>query len=361
MPELLAIAAPAGPLFVRELTDAWARGDAVLAVDPRLPVGAARELVEALRPAAIVDEAGDRQRLSDAVPVAEGDALVVATSGTTAAPKGVVLTMTAVEAAARATSSALEVDPARDRWLAVLPVAHVGGLGVITRALLTDTPLTFDFDDPEATLTALVPTQMERSNTSRFRRILVGGSRDWRRRADNVVHTYGLTETGGGVVYDGLPLEGVEVDVRDGEVWVRGPSLLRAYRDGRDPKDAGGWLRTSDAGELADDGRLVVHGRIDDVIVTGGEKVWPDRVEAALREDPSIADVAVVGRPDPEWGERVVAYVVPAAETGPLPTLERLRSVVKERLPAWCAPKELVLVADLPRTALGKIRRNLVG
>ena len=360
MPELLAIAAPAGPLFVRELTEAWARGDAVLPVDPRLPVAAARELVDALRPAVIVDEAGDRQRLSDPRPVSDGDALVVATSGTTGAPKGVVLTMSAVEAATSATSEALGVDPTSDRWLAVLPVAHVGGLGVITRALLTGTPLTFDLDDPDATLTALVPTQMERTDTTRFRKILVGGSRDWRRRAANVVHTYGLTETGGGVVYDGLPLPGVEADVRNGEVWLRGPSLLRAYRDGRDPKDAEGWLRTGDAGELGEDGRLVVHGRIDDVIVTGGEKVWPDRVEAVLREDPSIADVAVVGRPDDEWGERVVAYVVAADETAP-PSLERVRSIVKGRLPAWCAPKEIEIVADLPRTALGKIRRNLVG
>jgi O-succinylbenzoic acid--CoA ligase len=129
--------------------------------------------------------------------------------------------------------------------------------------------------------------------------------------------------------------------------------LLRAYRDGADPKDADGWLATGDAGSVSD-GVVRVEGRMGDIIVTGGEKVWPDPVERLLRRLPSVADVAVAGRPDPEWGQRVVAWVV---ADGDPPSLEEVRDAVKVELPAYAAPKQLVLVRVLPRTALGKVRR----
>ncbi len=145
--------------------------------------------------------------------------------------------------------------------------------------------------------------------------------------------------------------------VVDGEVQVRGPMLLRCYRDGTDPKTADGWLPTGDAGELGDDGVLHVHGRRGDLIVTGGENVWPVPVEEALRADPTVADVAVAGAPDPEWGHRVVAHVVPVDPAAP-PTLDALRARVKATLPAYMAPRELVLHDALPRTSIGKIRRS---
>ena len=357
MPRLLAIALPTGPAFVRELTEAWADGDAVLPVDPRLPLPAVGALLRALRPHALVDETGQHQLLPDPVPTAEGDALVVATSGTTGEPKGVVLTHEAVRASAVASSARLGVDPSRDSWLALLPVAHIGGLSVVTRALVTGTPLVFEGD---ATLVSVVPTQANRLDLTSFRVVLVGGSADWRDRPGNVVRTYGMTETGSGVAYDGVPLDGVELRVGDGgELAVRGPMLLRAYRDGVDPKDGDGWLATGDVGGWDDDGRLVVHGRLGDVVVTGGEKVWPTPVEEALRTHPGVADVAVAGRPDDEWGQRVVAWVVPHDAAAP-PTLDTLRAHVRAALPAYAAPRELVLVAELPRTALGKIRRNLL-
>jgi O-succinylbenzoic acid--CoA ligase len=361
VPRLLAIALPPGPAFVRELTEAWANGDAVLPVDPRLPLAAVGALVDALRPAVLVDETGQHQLLPYPQPTEEGDALVVATSGTTGDPKGVVLTHDAVRASAEATSRRLADDPEADAWLAVLPVAHVGGLSVVTRALVTGTPLLFDEDDRPATLVSVVPTQANRLDLGRFRVVLVGGSADWRDRPPNVVRTYGLTETGSGIAYDGAPLDGVEVrvDPSDGQLHVRGPMLLRAYRDGVDPKDADGCLATGDAGSIDADGRVHVDGRIGDVVVTGGEKVWPTPVEEALRTHPAVADVAVAGRPDDEWGARVVAWVV-SADRGRPPTLDELRAHVKERLPAYAAPRELVLVDDLPRTALGKIRRKLL-
>ena len=188
-------------------------------------------------------------------------------------------------------------------------------------------PLTFDPDDPTATLTSAVPTQLERARPrpvpGRPRRRLGRLAPD---RAANVVRTYGLTESFGGVVYDRRPLPGVEVAIgADGEVLLRSPTLLRCYRDGTDPKDPDGWLPTGDEGALDDDGLLTVHGRRGDVIVTGGEKVWPDPVEAALRRVPGVADVAVIGRPDPEWGQAVTAVVVPS-DPGDPPSLDALRA-----------------------------------
>ena len=358
MPRLLAIAAPTGPRFVHELTEAWANGDAVLPVDPRLPLPAVRTLLAATRPAVLVDETGERQLLPDPWATEEGDALVVATSGTTGEPKGVVLTHDAVVASARASSARLQVDPARDSWLAVLPVAHIGGLSVVTRALVTGTPLVFE---GEATLVSVVPTQANRLDLSGFRAVLVGGSADWRDRPANVVRTYGLTETGSGIAYDGVPLDGVEVRADGaGQLHVRGPMLLRSYRDGTDPKDAGGWLPTGDSGRVDGvTGRVEVDGRVGDVVVTGGEKVWPTPVEEALKSHPAVADAAVAGVPDPEWGARVVAWIVLAPGVTP-PPLAALVEHVRATLPPYAAPKEVRFVADLPRTALGKIQRRLL-
>ncbi|MDQ1445251.1 MAG: o-succinylbenzoate---CoA ligase [Acidimicrobiaceae bacterium] len=335
-----------GPHTVEAMQRTWADGHAVLPVDDRLPPPARDALLDAL---------GAGREVGD------DDALVLATSGTTGAPRGVVLTFEALAAAAMATSARLDVDPDRDRWLAVLPLAHVGGLSVITRSLATGTPFTFEHDDRSATLVSVVPTQLHRGDVDpgRFRKVVVGGSADWRPAPPNAVHTYGMTETAGGVVYDGRPVDGVEVrvDRTDGQVLLRGPMLLRCYRDGTDPKTADGWLPTGDAGRLDDDGRLVVLGRMDDVIVTGGEKVWPDAVERVLRSCPGVAEVAVAGRADDEWGTRVAAFVVPVDWSAP-PTLDGLRDAVKAVMPAYAAPKELVLLATLPRTALGKVRRR---
>ncbi|MGO8873822.1 MAG: class I adenylate-forming enzyme family protein [Acidimicrobiales bacterium] len=371
MPELVALDLPAGQPFVDGLRRAWDAGDAVLPLDPRLPGPAVAQVLDSLRPTVVVGPDGARSR-SGGVPVEPGDALVVATSGTTGSPKGVVLTHAAVRASAVATSHRLRVDPDTDRWVACLPLAHVGGLSVVTRSLLTGVPLTvlerFDAGEVErcardgATLVSLVATALRRLDASGYRLVLLGGAATAETLPANVVTTYGMTETGSGIVYDGTPLDGVELRIGDGrtgevgEVLVRGPMLLRCYRDGSDPRLPGGWLPTGDAGHLRPDGSLDVFGRMAEVIVTGGEKVWPAPVEAVLADHPGVSEVAVWKRSDPEWGERVVAWVVPADPDGP-PALAELRALVAGTLAPWAAPRELALVASLPRTSSGKVRR----
>jgi O-succinylbenzoic acid--CoA ligase len=277
-----------------------------------------------------------------------------------------VLTHAAVAASAEATSRRLQVT-ADDHWLACLPLSHVGGLSVITRALHTGTRLTvhdgFDadaVDHSDATLVSLVATALARIDHTRFRVIVLGGARPPAQRPANTVATYGMTETGSGVVYDRRPLDGVEIRVVDGELQVRCPMLLRCYRDGTDPRTPDGWFPTGDLGALDAHGLVSVHGRKGDLIISGGENVWPEPVEAILREHPAVADVAVAGTPDPEWGQLVTAYVVPA-DRGRPPTLDELRAIVKERLAAFNAPRRVVMVAEVPRTTLNKVKRSALG
>jgi o-succinylbenzoate---CoA ligase len=392
VPELVALDLPGGRGFVDALQAVWDTGDAAAPLDPRLPPAARSVLLHALRPSRIVSSDGDQHRVPEGLPVDEGDALVVATSGTTGEPKGVVLTHEALAASAHATSARLSVDPGRHTWLACLPLAHIGGLAVVTRSLLTKTPLIvvpgFDADQVQdlghtglATHVSLVPTALRRVDPSLFACVLLGGSNAPVDLPPNVVSTYGMTETGSGVVYDGMPLDGVEIAIRDavdaatrtgaagpaegareGEILVRAPMLFRCYRDGSDGRVSGPdgrptWFATGDAGRLERDGRLIVSGRIEDVITTGAEKVWPDAVERVLSAHPGVAEVAVWKHADPEWGERVVAWVVPADDGTP-PSLAQLRELVAETLAPWAAPKELVIVDALPRTAAGKLRRR---
>jgi O-succinylbenzoic acid--CoA ligase len=369
MPRLVAIDLPGGPAFVDELRRAWEAGDAVLPLDQRLPLSGRRSVASELGASLVVSSGGQNSEFPG-IPTEPGDALVVATSGTTGVPKGVVLTHKSVMASATATSQRLGVDPARHRWLACLPLCHIGGLAVVTRSLLTETPVSvLPGFDPEAVgarsgagvFVSLVATALQRVDAELFHTVVLGGSSPPPDLPDNVVTTYGMTETGSGVVYDGVPLDGVEVaiDPRSSEIRVRGPMLLRAYRDGTVPLDPDGWLATGDVGRVGPDGRLAVDGRLTEMIVTGGENVWPTPVESAIRTHPGVAEVAVAGRPDAEWGERVVAWVVPNDLERP-PALSELRALVAEQVAPYAAPKELVLVEALPRTSIGKLRKDLL-
>jgi O-succinylbenzoic acid--CoA ligase len=397
VPELVALDLPGGAGFVDTLRAVWDTGDAAAPLDPRLPRAARDAVLAALRPSRVVASDGEHHVMAGGLPVEEGDAVVVATSGSSGQPKGVVLTHDALRASALATSDRLGIDPARHAWLACLPLAHVGGLSVVTRALLTGTPLTvlpgFDADVVEAlgragraTHVSLVPAALRRLDPALFTRILLGGSRPPGDLPPNVVVTYGMTETGSGVVYDGYPLDDVEVaiahfdDADDGdwsggggtghtdggagtsggEILLRAPMLLRCYRDGSTgrvlgPDGTKTWFATGDAGYINALGTLSVTGRMAEMITTGGEKVWPDEVERVMSAHRDVAEVAVWKRPDPEWGERVVAWVVPADV---LPKAEELKELVAGTIAPWAAPKEIVFTTELPRTPSGKVKRS---
>ena len=333
-------------------------------------------------------------RCADGIGVEDGDALVVATSGTSGLPKGVVLTHDAIAASAEATSARLGVDPARHAWMACLPLAHIGGLAVVTRSIVTGTPVVvlpgFEAETVEeagrsglVSHVSLVATALQRLDPSVFtlrpprrqqgsgrsaaqRRRHLRHDRDGLRRhlrrmaagrSGGVVPLFAGSRRGGGAAAVRARRGGADAE---GEILIRAPMLLRCYRDGDDgrvvgPDGARDWFATGDAGRLDADGKLVVSGRIADVITTGAEKVWPDAVERILMAHPGVAEVAVWKRPDPEWGERVVAWVVPIDDG---PSLDELRQMVADGIAPWAAPKELVLVDDLPRTAAGKVRRR---
>jgi o-succinylbenzoate---CoA ligase len=375
----VAVARPPDAGWRAILRDAWEASAAVLPIDHRLPAAQTTDLIRRARPTVLIDE--DDVRALDGEPVDDGDALVVHTSGTGGAPKLVVFDRHAIDAAVAASALALDATP-HDGWLSVLPLAHVGGLLVLLRAVLLEAPVTvlpaFDVasfeDDRASVFTSLVPTMLVRllaasADLSRFRAILVGGAHlpsDVRERAERagarVIETYGLTESCGGIVYDGAPLPGTEMRVdAEGGVELRGPTLMRGYRFDAEATAAAftddGWLKPGDAGEIDAEGRLHVIGRVDDLINSGGERVWPHEVETAIAGHPRVAEVGVGGRLDPEWGQRVVAWVVPSDPSDP-PTLEELRELVADSLPRHKAPRELVIVDHLPKTFSGKLRRG---
>ena len=365
MRTLVGIALPPGPQFVAEIRRAWDAGDAILPLDHRLPRPAIDSQIAELGTGILVDDAG-RHRLSGR-PVEDGDAVVMATSGTSGVPRGVVLTHQAVAASADLTCRRLGVTDT-DHWLCCLPPAHIGGLAVVLRSIVHGTPLTIHpAFTPEAvtraagqgaTLASLVPTMLQRIDPGLFRRILLGGSAPPEDLPANVVVTYGMTETGSGVVYDGRPLDGVQLDFdHDGQILIKSPTLLRCYRDGTDPRIRGGWFPTGDMGHLDPEGRLVIDGRRDNRITTRGYAVWPSAVERRLRTFPGVAEVLVRGEPDPEWGMHVVA-ILEMEKNATIPEEGTVRDHVRQTMPYYAAPKEVRFVAELPRTSIGKVRRG---
>jgi len=378
--DLVAVAEPPAPDWIRLIEDAWDRGAAILPLDARLPRTELEDIRRRARPTLVLDD-GRWRRPVDGVP-AEGLALVVHTSGTAGFPKLVEFERRAIEAAVEASSDALGAS-SRDRWLCCLPLAHVGGLLVVVRAVLLGAPVAVHrrFD---AAAVATEPAEFvsvvhsvlrrlvdERVDLGRFRAMLVGGAAfrddlrdDAVRAGGRPIETYGLTETCGGIVYEGRPLAGTEVRIADGGIELRGPSLMRGYQLAPERTAAAftvdGWLRPGDGGEIDTNGVLRVFGRLDELINSGGEKVWPQEVETALASHPGVADVAVAGAPDAEWGERVVAFVVPADPARP-PTLPELRDHASAFIARFKAPRELTLVESLPRTGSGKVRRAEMG
>lgn len=321
--------------------------------------------------------------------------VVVTTSGSTGQPKRVQLAAAALSASAASTHARLG---GPGRWLLALPAQHIAGLQVLVRAALAGTraavlDLRGGFDParfraaagrltgPGRRYTALVPTQLARlldtgpAALAGFDAVLLGGAAAPQRLLERaraagvrVVSTYGMTETAGGCVYDGRPLDGVRIRVDGntdggaGRIALAGPTLATGYLGASEHTAAafrGGWFLTSDLGRLDDRGRLQVLGRVDDVIVSGGVNVAPAEVEAVLTGLPGVAAACVVGLPDPEWGERVVAAAVPADPARP-PDPGALRAAARGLLAGAQVPKEIVLLDALPLRGVGKPDRDAV-
>lgn len=285
------------------------------------------------------------------------------TSGSGGEPKAAELSWDALRASAELAQSTLRGD-SPPAWFPCLPANHIGGLAVVLRSLFSDASLVWgDVDEIEqgpvkgATHVALVRTQLARTNVAGYFRVLLGGARPPGDLPDNVITTWGMTETGSGVVYDGYALPGVDVAAVNGELYVRSPTLFHSYRTSPRPRRLGpdgrdDWFPTGDAGAVVD-GRVSVRGRLSFVINTGGEKLWPEDLETILANVAGVLDVAVTGVDDPEWGQRVVAIVV-----GDGTKLDdALRATANDRLGPWAKPKEIRYVAAIPRTRNGKIRR----
>jgi O-succinylbenzoic acid--CoA ligase len=327
------------------------------------------------------------------------------TSGTTGLPKAARLTVRAFEALARASAENLGARPS-DRWLCNLPLFHVGGLGTVVRCAHDGATLVlhprFDAEsvvravrEDGITHLSLVARTLEQCldaglEPGNLRGVLVGGGpvpaglvERARARGIPVLLTYGLTEACSQVTTErpgdadgttaGPPLPGLEVRVVDaglqpvapgeeGAIAVRGPTLMRGYLD----EEAAtaevlrdGWLQTGDLGRLDARGRLTVLARRTDLILSGGENVYPAEVEAVLADHPAVAEVAVVGRPDPRWGQVPVAVVVPRRAAAP-DALPGLRAWARSRLAPFKVPAEVLPASELPRTAAGKVDRAAV-
>jgi O-succinylbenzoic acid--CoA ligase len=318
-------------------------------------------------------------------PIDDDVAVVVSTSGTTGVPKGAMLTASALTASAEATHRRLG---GPGRWLLALPVYHVAGLQVLVRSVIADTtPVAVDArgdGDELASAVAslgsgrryasLVAAQLDKAlqdpvatgALASLDAVLIGGGpmpAGVAERASaagiSVVRTYGMSETAGGCVYDGVPLDGVLVRIDDGRVVLGGATLAKGYRNPAEPDPFAepGWFRTDDIGAVDDSGVLRVLGRVDDAISTGGLTVLPQLVEATLATHPAVADAAVFGVADERLGQRVVAAVVVAPGRA-APTLAELRAHVASTLSPTAAPREIHLVDDLPRRGIGKVDRR---
>jgi o-succinylbenzoate---CoA ligase len=359
-------------------------GPAILPLDPSLPAARLAALLDAFAPSAIETQKG-RERYAAARPasgpapgVGADTALVIATSGSTGQPKGTELSAAALVASARASLRRIGAGPG-ERWLCCLPTFHIAGVQVLVRSLLAGTdPVVAGRLEPGVLAAsgcahaAVVPTQLRRmvdagDDLASAKTILLGGAAppaglvDAARAAGGrIVTTYGMSETCGGCVYDGMPLDDVSADIGpDGRIRIAGPVLFSGYRlrpDLTEQARDGRWFMTTDIGSIGPDGQLLVRGRADDVINTGGEKVVAAEVEAALGSCPGVREAAVVGRPDPEWGELVTAVVVPEDPSAP-PLLADIRTHVRASMPAYAAPAALLHVPEMPMLPSGKLDR----
>jgi O-succinylbenzoic acid--CoA ligase len=375
----VALALPPGVPFCAALHGCALLGAVAVPIDLRL-AGAEREArLEGV--STLVEDRLDGDPL-EGTPDLKLDQLatLMYTSGTAAAPKPVPLTYGNWLSAALGSAVALGLDR-HERWLCPLPLVHVGGLSIVLRSAVyaTTAVLAERFDaatvaarlsdsGQSITLVSLVATMLERLLDAGLREppslrwALLGGGpipggllARAHRAAVPVAPTYGMTEACSQIATFGWPLPEVELAISaEGEVLVRGPTVSASALS------SDGWLHTGDLGSLDDRGRLSLRGRRSELIVSGGENVAPLEVEEVLRSHPAVADVGVFGRPDPEWGEAVVAAIV--LRDGRRVEAADLRRHCAARLARFKLPKSFEVVERLPRTGSGKLlRRELPG
>lgn len=351
------------------------------------------------------------QEPSPAIPAVEIDDddvhSILFTSGTSGQPKAVPLTYANFASSAHASSRHLGVED-DDNWLCVLPLFHVGGLSIVLRSVIQGTALTLheSFDaggvtrslrEDAVTLLSLVPTQLReilhadlslRKNTvPRLRAILLGGGpismdvlHDARKRGLPVLPTYGMTESASQISTmplcehekntgsAGKPLEGMQVRIIDenghdvpvgnsGEIAIRGPMVFKSYAHNEQEtirRFTDGWFRTKDRGRLDEEGYLFVETRIDDMIITGGENVSPEEIEAVLLAHPTVREACVVGLLDERWGQRIAAVIVPQDTLD----IQLLEQHCRSMLAGYKIPRQWILATALPRTPAGKTMRG---
>lgn len=360
-----------------------------VSADPERLIPALRAALDGTGPAVLPLADGTPAGLPERVPLPV--AVVVRTSGTSGEPKAVAISTRALLASAAATESALG---GPGEWVLALPGHYIAGVQVIVRAIAAGSephpiaagPFTASaFAEAVLALpperrrySSLVPTQLHRvvaaveegDQTVRdavraLDAVLIGGGRLAGELAERAaaagvpfVRTYGASETAGGCIYDGVPLTGIEVRIVDGEVQIAGPMLAEEYLD--EPARTAAafleepgrrWYRTGDAGEW-DGGRLTVTGRLDDVIVTGGEKVSIGLVERAVQALPGLGDALVVRTADPEWGDVPVVIATRAVD------LRMMREAVASSLGRAAAPRRIVVVPEIPLLPSGKPDRR---
>lgn len=386
----LAFVADPEPWIVALIWGAIAVGRVVVPLHPRWPEAERRGLLDRLPPTTFLD--ADPQPPPGAPLAAEipGTAPLAwfGTSGSTGQPKAVELSRDAFRAAAQAYQERIPVRP-DDRWWLGLPLSHVGGFSILIRSAFGQRPVvlappfqaeTFcaQLEAHDATLVSLVPTMLRRLLPRRppaaLRVVLLGGAAaapellDEARALGWPIHTtYGLTEASAMVTLQGpgerghdagRPLSGNRIEVRGGRIYVAGPTLLRRYvGEGAPPAPVeDGWLDTGDLGALDPEGRLWVYARRQDLIVRGGENIYPAEVERALEQAPGVRAACVFGVEDPEWGQRVVsALAVEPGFSGPA-----LASWLAGRLAKFKWPVEVALLPSWPELGVGKPDRTTI-
>lgn len=347
-------------------------------------------------PAVLPRPGGARVTQTAPLEVPDNIAVVIETSGTTGAPKRVALSARALIASAEAANAALG---GGGQWLLVLPAHYIAGLQVITRSLLASTTPVVLHPEPFSSVaiahhgkellelssehklfTALVPAQLQRilddaskmpvldSLMQRFSRVLVGGQSipehllaRSAERGYRITRTYGSSETAGGCVWDQRPIGDTKVSVIDGRLAIGGSVIAEGYLE--DPsrtaasfieREGARWYLTDDQGSVDDDGTVSVHGRLDDVIVSGGVKVSLLAIEKALQAELGVTDVIAVGVPSERWGESPVVVSTKALD------VVRVRLIIQKALGPEARPERVVTVSELPTLSTGKTDRQAV-